>query len=60
MPFPFEIATGDVKISAILVTIDSNTKKAEHIERIRIDAESEEKVIYDKDDGRPEYLNNTF
>ncbi len=60
MPFPFEIATGDVKISAILVTIDSNTKKAEHIKRIRIDAETEEKVVYDQDDGRPEYLNNNF
>ncbi len=61
MPFPFEIATGDVKISAILATIDSNTKRAEHIERIRIDAEVEEdKTIYDSDDGRPEYLNNNF
>jgi metallophosphoesterase (TIGR00282 family) len=60
MPFPFEIATGDVKISAILVTVDSNTKRAEHIERIRIDAETEEKIIYDRDDGRPEYLNNSF
>ena len=61
MPFPFEIATGDVKISAILATVDSNTKRAEHIERIRIDAEAEEdKTIYDSDDGRPEYLNNNF
>ncbi len=61
MPFPFEIATGDVKISAILATIDSNTKRAEHIERVRIDAEAEEdKTIYDSDDGRPEYLNNNF
>jgi metallophosphoesterase (TIGR00282 family) len=61
MPFPFEIATGDVKISAILSTIDSNTKRAEHIERIRIDAEAaEDKTIYDQDDGRPEYLNNNF
>ena len=61
MPFPFEIATGDVKISAILATIDSNTKRAEHIERISIDAETEEdKTIYDSDDGRPEYLNNNF
>ena len=60
MPFPFEIATGDVKISAILVTVDSNTKRAEHIERIRIDAEMEDKVIYDQDDGRPEYFNNNF
>ena len=60
MPFPFEIATGDVKISAILVTVDSNTKRAEHIERIRIDAETEDKTIYDQDDGKPEYLNNNF
>jgi metallophosphoesterase (TIGR00282 family) len=60
MPFPFEIATGDVRINAILVTVDSNTKKAEHIERIRIDAETEDKTIYDQDDGKPEYLNNNF
>ena len=60
MPFPFEIATGDVKISAILVTVDSNTKRAEHIERIRIDAETEERVVYDGDDGKPEYFNNNF
>ena len=58
MPFPFEIATGDVKMSAILVTVDSNTKKAERIERIRVDAESEETKNYDSDDGRPEYLNS--
>ena len=60
MPFPFEIASGDVKLNAILVTVDSNTKKAERIQRIRIDAESEESAPYDSDDGRPEYLNNHF
>ncbi len=60
MPFPFEIATGDVKISAILVTVDSNTKKAERIERIRINMDSEDSIRYDSDDGKPEYLNNTF
>jgi len=54
MPYPFEIATGDVKMSAILVTIDSNTKKAERIERIRIDAETEDAATYDSDDGKPE------
>ena len=58
MPVPFEIATGDVKMSAILVTIDSNSKKAEHIERIRIDADSEDSTNYDADDGRPEYYSN--
>ena len=60
MPFPFEIATGDVKINAILVTVDSNTKKAESIKRIRIDAETEDTKNYDSDDGKPEHLNNNF
>jgi metallophosphoesterase (TIGR00282 family) len=60
MPFPFEIATGDVKMNAILVTVDSNTKKAEDIRRIRIDAETKESTGYDSDDGKPEYFNNNF
>jgi metallophosphoesterase (TIGR00282 family) len=58
MPYPFEIATGDVKMDAILVTVDSNNKEAERIERIQVDAESEDKKNYDSDDGRPEYFNN--
>lgn len=60
MPFPFEIATEDVRISAILATIDSHTKKAERIERIRIDADAPETTGYDSDDGRPEHFNNNF
>ncbi|MHC4116196.1 MAG: TIGR00282 family metallophosphoesterase [Planctomycetota bacterium] len=60
MPYPFEIATGDVRMNGILVTIDSNTKKAEQIRRIRINAETEDSTIYDSDDGKPEYLNNNF
>jgi len=60
MPVPFEVATGNVKMNAILVTVDSNTKKAEHIERIRVDTESEDSTNYDSDDGRPEHFNNTF
>ncbi len=60
MPFPFDIATGDVKINAILVTVDSNTRKAERIKRIRIDAETEDSKNYDSDDGKPEHLNNNF
>jgi metallophosphoesterase (TIGR00282 family) len=60
MPFPFEIATGDVKINGILVTIDSNTKKAERIERISINADTEDARVYDSDDGKPEYFNNNF
>jgi metallophosphoesterase (TIGR00282 family) len=60
MPVPFEIATGDVKINAILVTIDDNTKQAERIERVRVDADIEDSVRYDSDDGKPEYFNNNF
>ena len=60
MPVPFEIATGDVKMSGILVTIDSSSKQAERIERIRIDANGEDTTRYDSDDGKPEYFNNNF
>ncbi len=60
MPVPFEIATGDVKINAILATVDSNTKQAERIERVRVDADIEDAVRYDSDDGKPEYFNNNF
>jgi metallophosphoesterase (TIGR00282 family) len=58
MPIPFEIATGDVRMNGVLVTVDSNTKRAEHIERIRVDAEAQDTTRYDSDDGRPEYFNN--
>lgn len=57
MPIPFEIATGDVRINAALVTVDSNTRRAERIERVRVDADTEEVTRYDSDDGRPEYFN---
>ena len=60
MPVPFEVATEDVKMNGIIVTVDSNTKKAESIERITVKAELEDMSSYDSDDGRPEYLNNDF
>ena len=60
MPFPYQIATGDVRINGILVTVDSNTKQAERIERIRVDADFEETTTYDSDDGKPEYSANDF
>ena len=58
MPYPFEIATGDVRINACLVTVDSNTKKAERIERICVKADQKDTTGYDTDDGKPEYFNN--
>ena len=60
MPVPFEVATGNVKMNAILFTIDSNSKHAEHIERICITSENENSTSYDSDDGKSEYLNNNF
>lgn len=58
MPYPFEIASGDVKIQGILVTVDSHTKKAECIERVIIEEETpEEGPTYDSDDGKPDYSN---
>lgn len=60
MPCPFEIAIGDVRISAVLVTIDSTTKCAESIKRIQIAEVSTEQLSYDSDDGRREYYNNGF
>lgn len=58
MPFPFEIATGDVQINGIEAVIDSNTKRSESIERLRVCQKYDDSTNYDSDDGRPEYLNN--
>jgi metallophosphoesterase (TIGR00282 family) len=58
MPVPFEVATGDVKMNGILVAIDSISKRAERIERVRVDAEEEDTTRYDSDDGKPEYFSN--
>jgi len=59
MPVPFEIATGDVRMNGAIVTVNTLTKQAERIERIRVDADTgtEEATGYDSDDGRPEYFN---
>jgi 2',3'-cyclic-nucleotide 2'-phosphodiesterase len=58
MPYAFEIASEDVRINGIIVTIDSHTKKAEHIERVVICEEaSGDEQIYDSDDGKPDYIN---
>jgi metallophosphoesterase (TIGR00282 family) len=58
MPVPFEVATGDVKMNGILVVVDSSSRKAEHIERIKVDAEITDTARYDSDDGKPEYYNS--
>ena len=57
MPIPLEVAKGDIRMNAVLVTVDSNSKKAEHIERVRIDAAYEDVESYDNDDGKPDFFN---
>lgn len=60
MPYPFEVAAGDVRINGVLVTVDSHTKKAEHIERVVLCEDSPGDMLsYDSDDGRPDH-NNGF
>jgi len=60
MPYPFSIASGDVQINGIIVTVDSNTKVAEKIERVRIKSDIQDGSTYDADDGRNENLSNGF
>ena len=57
MPCPFEIATGDVRINAVLVTVDSTTRCAESIERIQVSQVGAEHISYDSDDGKRNYHN---
>lgn len=54
MPFPFEIATEDVRMSGAIVTVDSNTKLAQSIERFQAKETSPTQTNYDSDDGRQE------
>jgi metallophosphoesterase (TIGR00282 family) len=56
MPFPFEVATGDVRINGIICTIDTNSRQTEFIERVTVKSEVSETTSYDQDDGKPEPL----
>ncbi len=57
MPYPFEVATEDVRMTGIVVTVDTLSRQAERIERIQIPHPEPEGPGYDSDDGRPEYFN---
>jgi metallophosphoesterase (TIGR00282 family) len=57
MPFPFELAGGDVRMSGVMVTVDSNSKQAERIERVEMREAGEADTSYTSDDGRAEPLN---
>ncbi|MBK8269469.1 MAG: TIGR00282 family metallophosphoesterase [Planctomycetes bacterium] len=40
LPTPFDVATDDARLSGILVKVDSDTGRASHIERVRVDEKS--------------------
>ena len=58
MPFPFGVATKDIRISGIITTIDSNSKQAEKITRIQVceEGQNSSNTGYDSDDGKMEPL----
>jgi metallophosphoesterase (TIGR00282 family) len=57
MPYSYEVATSDVRMDAVLVEVDTNTKKAGKIERVTIKSDSEDNANLDADDGKAEYFN---
>lgn len=60
MPYPFEVATEDVRINGIVVMVDSHKKTAESIQRVVVAEDGAgDELAYDSDDGRPDY-NNGF
>ncbi len=40
LPAPFDVATGDPRLCGIIVKVDSDTGRAQHIERVCVDADS--------------------
>jgi len=51
MPVPFDIATGDVRLCGALATIDLDTGRATHIERVEVAGDNADQA-YDADDAR--------
>jgi metallophosphoesterase (TIGR00282 family) len=59
MPVPFDIATGDVRLCGALATIDAETGRAAHIERVEVLGDNADQA-YDADDARgPQNQNQT-
>ncbi|MBU1260068.1 MAG: TIGR00282 family metallophosphoesterase [Planctomycetes bacterium] len=55
MPCPFEIATEDLRLNGIVITVDSNTKKTDKISRLEVKDRDSDSIGYDSDDGKPDY-----
>ena len=51
MPVPFDIATGDVRLCGAIATIDPDTGRATHVERVEVAGDNADQA-YDADDAR--------
>ena len=56
MPIPYSIATDDLRLNGVIVTVDSHTGKASAIERICVRGEYDDQGPYDNDDGKVNHL----
>ena len=56
MPIAYSIATEDLRLNGIVVTVDSHTGTASDIQRICVRGEYDNQGPYDNDDGRPNHL----
>jgi len=52
MPYVYNVATGDVRINGIVVTVDDTTGRASEIKRICIKGINQDQPAYDADDGK--------
>ncbi len=60
MPYSYSIATRDLRINGVMVTVDSHTGKTLKIERVRVDSDMVDNIIYDQDDGSAGRVNCGF
>ncbi|MBN1435657.1 MAG: TIGR00282 family metallophosphoesterase [Sedimentisphaerales bacterium] len=58
MPYMYSVATGDIRMNGVIVTVESNTGRARDIERICVKLENPQQVPYDNADGRPDKYSN--
>jgi len=57
MPERFDVADGDVRLSGILVTVDTATRRADHIERICICQDPQQPSDFESEEQPVEYFN---
>ncbi len=60
MPYPYSIATNDLRINGIVVTLENNGHntfaEAKNIQRICVRLEDGNMTAYDQDDGKPDRM----